>query len=77
MECRDLFLVFFPVIKLCLDFLNSAIASIREPRGKFLGAVFAEIAVFQLAVSEQADLVSADIAIFFIKQSHALILRFS
>ena len=51
-ECRDLFLVFFPVIKLCLDFLNSAVASIREPRGKLLGAVFAEIAVFKLAVAK-------------------------
>ena len=52
MECRDLFLVFLPVIKLCLDFLNSAVASIKETRGKLLGAVFAEIAVFKLAVAK-------------------------
>lgn len=34
------------------DRRNSAVASIREPRGKLLGAVFAEIAVFKLAVAK-------------------------
>ena len=46
MECRNLFLICFPVRKLCLDFLNGAVAPVREPRGKLFGTVFAEIPVF-------------------------------
>ena len=52
MECRDLFLILLPVGKLCPDFFDGAVAPVREPRGELSGAVFAEISVFQLAVSK-------------------------
>ena len=73
MECRDLFLILLPVGKLCPDFFDGAVAPVGEPRGEFFGTVFAEISVFQLAVTEQADLFPANIAIFLIKQSHTRI----
>ena len=45
-----------------------------EPGGEFLCAVLAQIAVLQLAVTEDLDLVAADITIFllkhFSKQTH-------
>ena len=45
-----------------------------EPGGEFLCAVLAQIAVLQLAVTEDLDLVAADITLFllkhFSKQTH-------
>ena len=37
---------------------------------KLCGAIFAEVAVLQLTVTEKADLFAADAAIFLVKQSH-------
>ena len=52
MEGRDLFLILRPVGKLRTDLLYGAAAPVGEPRGELSGAVFAEISVFQLAVSK-------------------------
>ena len=41
----------------------------------FLAAVLTEIPVLQLAVSEKSDFLAADVAVFFVKQSHNVILR--
>ena len=73
MECRYLSLVFFPVGKLRLDLFDGAIAPVGKPRRELFGTVFAEIAVFQLAVAKLADLFPANVAIFLIEQSHVSI----
>ena len=69
--------VLFPVSKLLFDVLHRGVAALAEPRRELFRAVLAEIAVLELAIAEQADLLAADVAVLFIKQSHALILRFS
>ena len=43
-----------------LDLLYGGVTAVVKPRGKLSGAVLAHIAVFQLAVAQQADLAAAD-----------------
>ena len=76
-ELRRPFPVLLTVGKLLLDLAYGGVAALAEPRRELFRTVLAEIAVLELAIAEQADLLTADVAVFFIKQSHALILRFS
>ena len=59
------------VFQLRTDLLHRAFASIRKERRKLCFAVFAKIAVFQLAVAEQTDFFATDAAILLIEQSHS------
>ena len=60
-------LVSLAVGQLLLNIAHGAVSPLAEPRGELGGTVLAEVAVFKLAVAEQADLVVADTAVFRIK----------
>ena len=51
-EGRHPFPVLLPIGKLRLDFFDGAAAPVRKPGRELFGTVFAEIAVFQLAVAK-------------------------
>ena len=67
MERFYLFKVCFTIGKLLFDFIHGGVPSVAEPRRKFFGAVFAEVAVFKLSVAEKPDFSSTDGANFFSK----------
>ena len=71
--------VFLPVGQLPLDVLHRRAAAVTEPGRELLRAVLTEVAVFQFPIAQQSDLLAADVAVFFIKQSHSsfLLLFFS
>lgn len=68
MERFYLFKVCFTIGKLLFDFIHGGVPSVAEPRRKFFGAVFAEVAVLKLSVAEKPDFSSADGANFFSKR---------
>ena len=70
-----LLFVFRTVSKLALDVLHGRVPPLAEKRRELSCTILAEIAVLQLAVSEKSDFLTADVAVFFVKQSHNVILR--
>ena len=60
-------LIFLPIGQLRFDISQSGMTSVIKPGRKLPRAVFAEIAVLQLAVAQQTDLLPADITSFLIK----------
>ena len=70
----ELFFVFRTVSKLALNILHCGTSAFAEKRREFSCTVLAEIPVLQLAVSEKSDFLTADVAVFFVKQSYVVTL---
>ena len=74
-KAGKLLFVFRTVSKLALDVLHRRAPPFAEKRRELSCAILTEIPVLQLAVSEKSDFLTADVAVFFVKQSHNVILR--
>ena len=70
-ERLELSLVLLTVCEMFFHLGNSRSPSVGHERRDLVRAVFAHVTVFELAVTEQADLFSADIAEFLVKKSHS------
>ena len=62
--------VLFPRLQLTADLLHRGVAALIKKRRQFSGAVLAKISVLELAVSEHADLFTADVTVLLVKQTH-------
>lgn len=69
-ESGDSLLVGLAALELGGQVCFGAVAAVVEPGGELGGAVFAHVAVLELAVAEQADLVAAEITILLVKKAH-------
>ena len=69
-EAVQVLAVLLAVGNLLLDILDGGFFSAGKEGRKLLNTARAHIAVLDLAVAEQADLLAADIAIFLVKKSH-------
>ena len=67
LECGDFLFVFFPLLQLFFYGFHSTVAPLTEERRQLRGTFLTAVSIFQLPVSAEFDLVSADRTVFFIK----------
>ena len=70
-ECRHGLPVRLAALELGCQLCLRAVAAAVEPGGELGRAVLAHVAVLELAVAEEADLVAAEVAVFLIKKAHS------